>query len=183
MNIKYGLDNFDGGAGNNCLLLLKPAETRTVRFLLEPSKMPIIRRHWVHDHGYIHCNGAGCPLCRKASSEWGAPITVARDYFLAPLIDRTDNKVRAFEGGKAVKDKLLKYSRGKVLTQFDFRLSRSEGKKGQDLYNLIPVDMEPSPLTVDESERINALDQDWLLRRGVKSNEEIEAILEEGEVS
>jgi hypothetical protein len=158
-------------------------ETRAVRFLQEPGEMAVLRRHYIKGAGYIHCNGSGCPLCQKASDEWGAPITIARDYFLAVLIDRTDDMVRVFEGGKTIKNKLLNFSRVNGLTEIDFNLRRSEGKKGKDLYDLIPIVKAPSPLTKEERERIKEVALDRLLKRGEKTNEEIEAILEEREAS
>jgi hypothetical protein len=186
MDTKYdiGIENFKENYGNSSLLLLKPAESRTIRFLLEPRQMPIIKRHWVNgQHSYIKCNGTACPLCREASSTWGAPITIARNYFLAPLIDRSDNKVRVFECGQAVVNRLLRFSKGIGITNVDFKLSRNEGKKGQELYDLSPIDKDPSPLTADEKDRINEVDQDWLLSRGKRTSVEMEAMIEEGNAS
>ena len=181
MTQRYGLENFEENSGNNSLMLLQPGESKLVRFLQEASKMALLKRHWFKGEGYINCLGKGCPLCQVASAEWGAPIAIARDYFMVVLIDRSDNKVKVFEGGKTVKDKLLNFSKDNGLTQVDFKIRRSEAKNGKDIYDLTPIIKKPKPLSEDEKERISEIDLNWALKRGEKTREEILDLIGGGE--
>ncbi|MFA5112908.1 MAG: hypothetical protein WC529_01280 [Candidatus Margulisiibacteriota bacterium] len=179
MTKRYGLESFKDNSVNNDLLLLKAGGKALVRLLQEPEDMAVITRHWAKGYGYIHCIGADCPLCSKASAEWGAPITKAKDTFLAPLIDRTDDKVRVFEGGRTIKNTLLQfYKLNGSITQSDFVIKRNEGKKGKDTYEMIPIVKLPVLLTQAEIDRIKEVDLEWLIKRGDRTEAEMLTIID-----
>ena len=179
MSVRYGFDNYKWDQGRRCLLLPKAGEQAQVRLLQEPSEIFTLVRHWVKGYGYINCLGTNCLLCRRSSSRWNSAITPARSHFIVPLIDRTDDKIRAFEGGRPMANKLkIHYKANGSITQGDFVIKCDARKKGKDMYGLISLTSPPVPLTQAEIDRIQELDMNWLTTRGDKSEAEILNIIE-----
>lgn len=183
--------------GTSNALQIKDGETKQIRFLEDGAEIHFVRRHWVDLNGFkgfVNClnNPDGgvvdeCPLCDRASTNWGSPISTAQIRMLTKVIDRADGKAKLFEATHSVIDKLAKdYDANKTITDVDYSYSRSieiKGKRKRTRYDLDALRNTASPLSDDDKKKGLEVDVDGEIKRTGKSKEEIIDIINKIQIS
>lgn len=182
--ITKGLGTLDRERDKLEFFRLEDEEPKTVRFLLEKESIPILRRHYVDIppfKGYINCLRGDssesreiCPLCLRAQLQWNAKVSIAKNCFIQVVIDRSDNRVKLFEGNEALEDLLLDFWEHEGhITGIDFQISRDRNRH----YVLSFVANSAAPLSDLEKTRLNEVDLGWACQRGQIEIDEIRELL------